>query len=101
MPPGMDAWSRLLDQVRNDLRALHCNYRTEQQCVFRVPRLILFHGKRHPADMSAAEIEPFLTQLAVDRQVSASTLNQALVVPTQWHRWGGAAPCPGRALDER
>jgi integron integrase len=43
-----------------------------------VRRFILFHGKRHPADMAAAEIEAFLTHLAVDRQVSASTQNQAL-----------------------
>lgn len=74
----MEARLRLLDQVRNHLRTLHYSYRTEQQYVFWVRRFILFHGKRHPTDMSAAEIEAFLTHLAVDRQVSASTQNQAL-----------------------
>ena len=74
----MEARPRLLDQVRNQLRTLHYSYRTEQQYLFWVRRFILFHGKRHPADMAAAEIEAFLTHLAVDRQVSASTQNQAL-----------------------
>ena len=64
--------------MRNHLRTLHYGYRTEQQYVFWVLRFILFHGKRHPADMAALEIEAFLTHLAVDRQVSASTQNQAL-----------------------
>jgi len=74
----MEARPRLLDQVRNHLRALHYSYRTEQQYLFWVRRFILFHDKRHPADMAAAEVEAFLTHLAVDRQVSASTQNQAL-----------------------
>ena len=64
--------------MRNHLRTPHYGYRTEQRYVFWVRRFILFHGKRHPADMAAAEIEAFLTHLAVDRQVSASTQNQAL-----------------------
>jgi len=74
----MEARPRLLDQVRNQLRTLHYSYRTEQQYLFWVRRFILFHGKRHPAEMAAAEIEAFLTHLAVDREVSASTQNQAL-----------------------
>jgi integron integrase len=74
----MDARPRLLDQVRDHLRTLHYSYRTEQQYLFWVRRFILFHGKRHPAEMAAAEVEAFLTHLAVDRQVSASTQNQAL-----------------------
>ncbi len=74
----MDARPRLLDEVRNHLRTLHYSYRTEQQYLFWVRRYILFHGKRHPTDMAAAEVEAFLTHLAVDRQVSASTQNQAL-----------------------
>lgn len=69
----MEARPRLLDQVRNQLRTLHYSYRTEQQYPFWVRRFILFHGKRHPAEMAAAEIEAFLTYLAVDREVSAST----------------------------
>jgi integron integrase len=74
----MEARPRLLDQVRNQLRTLHYSYRTEQQYLFWVRRFILFHGKRHPADMAAAEVEAFLSHLAVARQVSASTQNQAL-----------------------
>ena len=74
----MEARPRLLDEGRNQLRTLHYSYRTEQQYLFWVRRFILFHGRRHPADMAAAEIEAFLTHLAVDRQVSASTQNQAL-----------------------
>lgn len=74
----MDARPRLLDELRDHLRTLHYSYRTEQQYLFWVRRFILFHGKRHPADMAAAEIEAFLTHLAVERQVAASTQNQAL-----------------------
>jgi integron integrase len=74
----MEARPRLLDQIRSQLRTLHYSYRTEQQYLFWVRRFILFHGRRHPADMAAAEVEAFLTHLAVDRQVSASTQNQAL-----------------------
>ncbi len=74
----MDARPRLLDQVRDYLRTLHYSYRTEQQYLFWIRRFILFHGKRHPSDMAAPEVENFLTHLAVDRKVSASTQNQAL-----------------------
>ncbi len=74
----MDAKPRLLDQVRDHLRTLHYSYRTEQQYLFWIRRFILFHRKRHPSDMAAAEIEEFLSHLAVDRKVSASTQNQAL-----------------------
>jgi hypothetical protein len=74
----MEARPLLLDQVRNQLRTLHYSYRTEQPYLFWVRRFILFHGKRHPAEMAAAEIEAFPTYLMVDRQVSASTQNQAL-----------------------
>ena len=69
---------RLLDQVRDRLRVKHYALRTEQAYVDWIKRFILFHGKRHPADMGAPEIEAFLTHLAVDRTVSASTQNQAL-----------------------
>ena len=74
----MDARPRLLDQVRDHLRTLHYSYRTEQQYLFWIRRSILFHGKRHPSDMAAREVEDYLTHLAVDRKVSASTQNQAL-----------------------
>lgn len=74
----MDAKPRLLDQVRQRLRTLHYSYRTERQYLFWIRRFILFSGKRHPATLGAAEVEAFLTHLAVDRNVSASTQNQAL-----------------------
>lgn len=69
---------RLLDQVRAAARTRHYSYRTEQSYVGWIRRFILFHGKRHPAEMGRAEIERFLSALAVDRGVSASTQNQAL-----------------------
>lgn len=74
----MEAGPRLLDQVRKQLRKLHCSHRTEQQYLFRARRFILLHGTPHPTDMAAADIEAFLAHLAVDREVSASTQNQAL-----------------------
>jgi integron integrase len=74
----MDAKPRLLDQVRQRLRTLHYSYRTERQYLFWIRRFIVFSGKRHPATLGAADVEAFLTHLAVDRNVSASTQNQAL-----------------------
>ena len=63
----------LLDQVRNKLRVKHYAIRTEEQYLHWIERYILFHGKRHPKDMGAAQIEAFLTNLAVAGKVSAST----------------------------
>jgi integron integrase len=69
---------KLLDQVREAIRVKHYSYRTEQSYVGWIRRYILFHNKRHPKEMGHAEIEAFLTSLAVADQVSASTQNQAL-----------------------
>lgn len=69
---------KLLDQVADALRVRHYAYRTEQTYIHWIRRYILFHDKRHPREMGAAEIEAFLTHLAVEGQVSASTQNQAL-----------------------
>jgi len=74
----MDNKPRLLDQVRSQIRLRHYSYRTEQQYVAWIKRFILFHGKRHPATMSAPELESFLSYLAVERKVAASTQSQAL-----------------------
>jgi integron integrase len=74
----MDAKPRLLDVVRQQIRAKHYSYRTEQQYVAWIRRFILFNNKRHPADMSAPEVSQYLSHLAVERRVSASTQNQAL-----------------------
>lgn len=69
---------RLLDQVRGRLRRLGRAKRTEQAYVAWIRRFILENGKRHPRDMGESEVEAFLTRLAVEGNVSASTQNQAL-----------------------
>ncbi|HVN87790.1 MAG TPA: integron integrase [Candidatus Binatia bacterium] len=69
---------RLLDQVRDALRTRHYSYRTEEAYIGWIKRFILFHCKRHPTEMGKLEVERFLTALAVDRHVAASTQNQAL-----------------------
>jgi integron integrase len=68
---------KLLEQVVSKLRVKHYSLRTEKAYVDWIKRYILHHGKRHPKDMGAAEVEAFLTHLAVARNVSASTQNQA------------------------
>jgi integron integrase len=68
---------RLLDRVRQACRLRHYSIRTETAYVEWIKRFILFHHKRHPLEMGAAEINAFLTHLAVDGHVSASTQNQA------------------------
>lgn len=68
---------KLLDQVREKIRLKHYSIRTEQAYVDWIRRFILFHGKRHPAEMGAPEVEAFLTHLAVQGKVAASTQNQA------------------------
>jgi len=69
---------RLLDRVRAAVRARHGSRRTEEAYVAWIRRYILFHGKRHPAEMGAPEITRFLTALAVEGRVAASTQTQAL-----------------------
>ena len=69
---------KLLDQVRMVARARHLSNRTEDTYHNFIKRYILFHNKRHPAEMAADEITAFLTDLAVRGKVSASTQNQAL-----------------------
>jgi site-specific recombinase XerD len=68
---------KLLDRVRSDLRAKRYSVRTEKAYIDWIRRFILFHGKRHPNEMGEQEISAFLTHLAVDRNVAASTQNQA------------------------
>ena len=69
---------KLLDQVRDAIRRKHFAYRTEETYVSWIKQYILFHNKRHPQEMGATEIEAFLTYLARERNVAASTQNQAL-----------------------
>ena len=68
---------KLLDQVRGKIRLKHYSVRTEQTYTDWVNRFILNFGKKHPRDMGAAKVERFLTHLAVNGRVSASTQNQA------------------------
>ena len=69
---------KLLDQVREAIRARHYSRRTERAYVGWIRRFILANGKRHPIEMGSAEVTSFLTALAVDRRVAPSTQNQAL-----------------------
>jgi integrase len=73
-----DRSPRLLDQVRRALRIRHYSPRTESAYVHWIVRYIRFHGVRHPNEMGAPEVSEFLTHLAVERNVAASTQNQAL-----------------------
>jgi integron integrase len=68
---------KLLDQVSEVMRFKHYSIRTEQSYREWIKRFILFHGKRHPRDMGAFEVERFLSDLATARHVAASTQNQA------------------------
>lgn len=68
----------LLEQVRRSLRLRHYSIRTERAYYDWIKRFILFHRKRHPSEMGADEIRHFLSHLAADGKVSASTQNQAL-----------------------
>ncbi len=70
--------SKLLGRVRDVIRRKHYSIRTEEAYLQWIKRFILFHDKRHPQEMGAPEIERFLTHLAVNRHVAASTQNQAL-----------------------
>jgi site-specific recombinase XerD len=69
---------KLLDRVRAAIRARHYSLRTEESYIAWIRRFILFHRKRHPAEMGTAEVNEFLTDLAVKQHVAASTQNQAL-----------------------
>ena len=76
---------KLLDQVRDMMRLKHYAIRTEDSYVDWIKRFILFHKKRHPKDMGVSEIQTFLTHLAVDLKVAASTQNQALSALLFWY----------------
>ncbi len=69
---------KLLDQVRNIIRRKHYSIRTEQAYVDWIKRFIIYHNKCHPAEMAEEEVAQFLTHLARDLNVAASTQNQAL-----------------------
>ena len=74
---------KLLEQVSDEMRTRHYSYRTEQTYLQWIKQFILFHQKRHPSLLGAEDIGSFLTHLAVQRNVSASTQNQRMYAP----RW--------------
>ena len=76
--PSVAPKPKLLDQVRQAIRTRHYSYMTEKAYVGWIKRFIFFHNKRHPAEMAEAEIARFLSSLATEGRVSASTQNQAL-----------------------
>jgi site-specific recombinase XerD len=69
---------KLLDQVRDVIRRKHYSIRTEQAYVDWIKRFIIYHNKRHPAEMAEEQVAQFLTHLACNLNVAASTQNQAL-----------------------
>ena len=77
-PPAVTPKPKLLDQVREAIRTRHYSPRTEEAYVHWIKRFIFFHNKRHPAEMAEPEIARFLSSLASESHVSASTQNQAL-----------------------
>lgn len=69
---------RLFDQVKTITRLKYLNLKTEKPYLFYIRDFILFHKKRHPKDMGVEEIRAYLSHLAVERHVAASTQNVAL-----------------------
>lgn len=67
---------KLLDQVRDKIRLKHYSLSTENTYLSWIKQFILYHGKRHPVDLGATEVELFVTYLATQRHVSSSTQNQ-------------------------
>lgn len=76
--PGAEQAPKLLEQLRAALRSRHYSPRTEKAYVLWTRRFVRFHGLRHPSEMGELEVNAFLTHLAVDRKLAASTQNQAL-----------------------
>src|SRR5438874_8521972 len=75
---AVDKPKKLLEQVRDVMRLKHYSLRTERSYCDWIERFIRFHAMRHPREMSEGEVSAFLTHLARDGQVAASTQNQAL-----------------------
>jgi len=69
---------RLIERLREEIRSRHYSRRTEQTYWYWIRYYILFHGKRHPAEMGASEVTAFLSWLATERNIAAATQNQAL-----------------------
>ena len=70
--------SKLLDNVRENIRVRHYSIRTEEAYVGWIKEYIRYFNKRHPAELGSDEIRAFLSYLAVKRNVASSTQNEAL-----------------------
>ena len=95
---------KLMDRLRRELRARHYSRRTEQAYCLWVRRYLRFHGMRHPSELGEPEVNAFLTHLAVEGHVSASTQTQALSALLFLYRssrssGGGSTSAPGRKAD--
>jgi integron integrase len=77
-PAPQPGQPRLLDRLHAEIRLLHYSVRTERAYAHWVKRYVLFHGKQHPAELGAEAVRAFLSALATELHVSASTQNQAL-----------------------
>jgi integrase len=89
---------RLLELARDSIWRRHYSRRTEERYVHWIKRFIYFTGRRHPAEMGAAEVTAFLNHLARERNVAASTQNQALSALLFLYREALGTPLPW--LDE-
>src|SRR4051794_33534152 len=81
-PPDPERKLRLLERVRRAMRERRYSPRTVEAYTMWVRRYVVFHRRRHPADLDASDVSAFLSNLAVERRVSASTQNQALAALT-------------------
>jgi len=86
---------RLLDVVREKVRAMHYSRRTEEAYVHWIRDYVRFHGKRHPREMGAAEVEAFLSHLAIARNVSASAHQQGFRHGCFFTSASWISTCPG------
>lgn len=79
MPPSLEKQPpRLLDQVRQSARLRHFSHKTEKSYIHYIRAFILFHNKRHPREMGVPEIRAYLSHLAIEKHVAASTQTVAL-----------------------
>jgi len=76
----MEVKKKLLDIVRDTIRFKHYSLSTERTYIYWIKQYIIFHNKKHPKEMAKDEIEEYLTSLATEQMVSASTQNQAKVI---------------------
>src|SRR2546423_12322219 len=81
-PSEPERKSRFMELVRRCMRERHYSSRTEQAYLHWIRRFIVFHGRRHPEDLAEVEVAAFLSSLAVEARVAASTHNQALAALT-------------------